>query len=800
MLFRIFTLVWGGKMVAANRKTKVLHVIRSLELGGAERLVVNYARYCNRDKFKTYVCCLSGGGPLLKEAQQHAAGVDVLNKGRLGLIALIRLIRILRHRRIDIIHTHNFSAHLFGGIAGFICRTPCIVGTEHNVAFDKRHPVIKRFLWHAFDRIIAVSEAASFSHMRQWRIPNKKMVVIRNGVSPPEDDDNLPNKADPLSTLGLAENTKIVLNVGNLTEQKAQHILIEAAEEVLRQLPDALFLIIGEGEQRPKLEALIEEKALGERVKLLGSRTDVTSIVGRSSVLALSSLWEGLPLTILEAMAAEKPVVVTDVGGNKEAVRDGETGYVVPSRRPDLLADRILRVLNDEALAEEMGTQGRLRYEAEFRAERQIRKTEDLYDMLLRAHRKEIVPEPLAVEIDRRLTARVPGTAAATAAQPSKVAYVMGMGIMGSGGGAERQLIELLRRIDRKRYSPFVCSIFPASLSQQQRGANWQMIRKLGIPMYEFPKRIFVGPWALFKLYRVLRRERPEVVHSYCFPANWRATIAARCARVPVIVSSDRNVNDWMKWYHCMFERFLTRFRKANVVNAVALKKFLAEREGIPVETIRVIYNGVDLTRFERAADVEEVKGELGIPPQAPVVGLVAVLSDKKDIPTFLRAAVRVKEVIPDTTFLIVGDGRVRSELEGLAADLQLGDRVRFVGHSNEVPRLISAMDISVLSSLREGCSNSILESMALSKPVVATDVGGNGELIDDGGTGFLVAAGDDEALADKIIYLLENRDVSASMGRSGHEKVQKLFSVDRMVSETTSLYQTLLAEKQTST
>jgi len=649
---------------------------------------------------------------------------------------------------------------------------------------------MRRSLWRLLNRVVAVSDAVLISHMKQWKIPRHRIVVIRNGVALPAERGTAPADSKHARPLQVPEDVKIVLNVGNLTRQKAQYIFVEAAAQVLEHFPNALFLIIGEGEERSRLAQLIEEKSVGEKVKLLGSRTDVTSILGRSSLLVLSSLWEGLPLTILEAMAAGRPVVVTDVGGNKEAVRNGETGYIVPNLRPDLLADHILKVLNDDALAERMGTKGKLLYESKFRAERQVKETEDLYGMLLRARRKEVVAEGPALETDRRRAIRAQRTAVARRSQRLKVVYVMGTGIMVSGGGAERQLIELLKGIDKNRYTPVVCTMFPPYMARLERGSNWHAIRSLGVRIYELPKRTKPGPITLYRLYGIMRRERPDIVHAYSFLANWRATIAAVCARVPVVICSDRNVNNWMKWHHCLFERLLTRFRKANVVNAVALKKFLAEREGIPVETIRVIYNGVDLRRFETAADVGEVKRELGIPPQAPVVGLVAVLSDKKDIPTFLRAAVRVKEVIPDTTFLIVGDGPARFELEDLALELGLGDSARFIGHSNAVPRFISAMNISVLSSLREGCSNAILESMAMGKPVVATDVGGNRELVDNGDTGFLVSTSDDEALAEKIVYLLNNPGIANEMGQAGREKTRRLFSVSRMVQETVFLYE----------
>lgn len=372
----------------------------------------------------------------------------------------------------------------------------------------------------------------------------------------------------------------------------------------------------------------------------------------------------------------------------------------------------------------------------------------------------------------------------------AKVMYVVG--VLGSGGGVGRQLIELLKRLG-DGYDPVVCSIFPPRLAYLQEGANREMLEHLGVPVCDLPKRTRLGLLTVFKLYRTMRRERPTIVHSYCFSANWRATIAAVCARVPVIISSDRNVNDWMKWYHRLLEEWLSRFRDAIIVNAAALKNFLIEKENIPAAKVRVIYNGLDMVRFDIETDPKEVKRELGIPEEAPTVGLVAVLSPKKDIPTFLRAAVRVRDAVSDARFLIVGEGHLHDELEELARDLGLAECLLFVGHSDEVPRLIAAMNVSVLSSLREGCANVILESMAMGKPVVATDVGGNGELVDDGETGFLVSVGDDDALARKTVHLLKDPGLMKEMGQAAREKILRVFLVDRMVKQTVSLYEAFL-------
>lgn len=231
------------------------------------------------------------------------------------------------------------------------------------------------------------------------------------------------------------------------------------------------------------------------------------------------------------------------------------------------------------------------------------------------------------------------------------------------------------------------------------------------------------------------------------------------------------------------------------LVNAEAIRETLV-KEGYAPDKIAVIRNGIIPPRFEKKQRCALLRRELGLPLSAPLVMLSSRLNQMKGIQYFLDAAVILAEQFPYARFLVVGDGENRKEMEDYAGRLGLGPRVVFTGFRGDVPDLLSEADVSVLPSLSEGLSNTLLESMAAGVPVVAARVGGNSEVVEDGVTGFLVPPRDPVELACATGRLLKDSDLASSFGQAGMRRVQELFSMERSVRETEHLYQQLLEAK----
>ena len=287
-------------------------------------------------------------------------------------------------------------------------------------------------------------------------------------------------------------------------------------------------------------------------------------------------------------------------------------------------------------------------------------------------------------------------------------------------------------------------------------------------------------------------------MHSYNFYPNVFAIPAARLARTPVVLASIRDTGAQLTPRQRRVQRFACRLADHILVNAEAVRQWLTA-EGYDPTRISVIRNGLDLSRFTPGAHDTALRRELGVPDRAPLVAMLSRLSRLKGVEDFLDAAATVAQRFGEAHFLVIGDNidpdgsRYRRELESRAARLGLQKRVIFTGFRLDVPRLLSAVSVSVLPSLSEGLSNTILESMAAGAPVVATRVGGSPEALEDGVDGLLVPPRDSAALSRAIGWVLEHPEAARDLGRRARARVAEEFSLARMIRETECLYARLL-------
>ena len=362
-------------------------------------------------------------------------------------------------------------------------------------------------------------------------------------------------------------------------------------------------------------------------------------------------------------------------------------------------------------------------------------------------------------------------------------------------GGAERQLVELAKGLDKERFRVLVMTLYPGQpLEREVEGQE-------GIRLLSLNRRGKFDFGILAPLVHLLRRERIHVIQPFLSPATFFGLTAALLARVPVRVVTERcGVRRDTKLGENLYrfaEDRLTRFAEVAVANSQSGAHFLASR-GIAAEKTRVIYNGVNSERVTtNEAELAALRATLGIAAAAPVIGIVASLTAPKDHPTFLRSARIVRDSVPSARFLIVGDGPLRRELEVTAAQLGLADSVLFAGHQMRVAPFIGSFDVAVLSSCDyEGCSNYLLEAMGLGRPVVATDIGGNRELVRHGETGLLVPPRDPAALAAAVLTLLHDRALASRLTDAARECFRVGFSVPTMVRQYEQLYEELLQKK----
>jgi glycosyltransferase involved in cell wall biosynthesis len=388
-----------------NGRIRVLQLIDSLALGGAERVVTLLATNINRERFEIVPCILKSSGPL--EAELKAAGVPCrvlgfqrrsILTGPLFAVDVLRILtalkEILRDLSIDIIHTHLLDSTLIGIIAARSLGTPAICVTIHSTIFSLprarlslRRSLMRFAIGKAFsraDRIIAVSDAVARAIRLAINIPQERIATIPNGVDPNRFH-IVGDQRELRQRLGLPINRSVIVAIGRLTHEKGYAYLLGALTLIpSEQRP--LTLILGDGPDRNKLELRSVQMRLDQDVQFLGNRYDVPLWLAVADLFVLSSLREGLPLALLEAMAAGVPAVITAVGGNIEVVEDGVSAVLVPAGNEQALAKALSSLLNDCILRERMGRAARERFDRYFSAQRFVEAHERLYEEILTGH------------------------------------------------------------------------------------------------------------------------------------------------------------------------------------------------------------------------------------------------------------------------------------------------------------------------------------------------------------------------------------------------------------------------------
>lgn len=389
----------------------------------------------------------------------------------------------------------------------------------------------------------------------------------------------------------------------------------------------------------------------------------------------------------------------------------------------------------------------------------------------------------------------------------TKILYVIGTLDI---GGAERHLTEVVKRLDRDRFQPYICALSEGGALQAEVEAAGVPVIVIGFRGFSFGlRRLFqkgavrTSPFKIFgmlrKMYRFMKEEKFDIVHGYLFWAYIIGTLVARAAKVPVVIASRRSLGHFKakKIHYLFIERIVNRKTDLIIANSEAVKADVIRQEKVSPGKIIVIHNGIEAAPYEKPVDTAAKRKELGIPPNASLIGVIANLIHYKGHKYLIEAAATVQKVVPDARFLLIGEGPMRQTIETQIEELGLAENFILAGTRRDVVELLAAMDISVLPSLEEGFSNTILESMAAGRPVVATAVGGNPEAVVDGVTGFLVPPRSSEALAQAILGLLGDREKAGSMGRAARERVRQEFTMGKMVGEMEAVYDKILDEKR---
>jgi glycosyltransferase involved in cell wall biosynthesis len=352
-------------------------------------------------------------------------------------------------------------------------------------------------------------------------------------------------------------------------------------------------------------------------------------------------------------------------------------------------------------------------------------------------------------------------------------------------GGGQISIKTLLEGLDEKKYHPLVVCPTNGNLVDE--------LNKLGIETtiikMESLRKLNVLSWVntIFKLIRLIKRRNFDLIHSNGSRPTIYGGIAARITKTPLIWHV--RIADTDKWVDKVLARFAT---KILVVSKAVSLRFKWNKK-----KITVVYNGIDLEKFNPLIDGTKIRQEFSLLSSTPLVGIVGRLDNYKGHEYFIKAAKKVIDAIPNTRFLIVGDGENRKKLESLKMKLGLNGHVIFTGNRDDIAEIMAALDLFVLSSVSEGFGRSAVEAMACGKAVVASNVGGLSEVVEDGVTGKLIPSKNPDSLTMAILSLLEDNEKTRRMGHAGRQRAEKMFSLRENIMKTVRIYEQVISNQE---
>ena len=351
--------------------------------------------------------------------------------------------------------------------------------------------------------------------------------------------------------------------------------------------------------------------------------------------------------------------------------------------------------------------------------------------------------------------------------------------------GAEKQMCLLSRGLSREKFDLHVCVL-------TRSGPLAASLQEADIPAHLIAKRWKLDPMAFSRLKRHIAALRPDLIHTWIFAADAYGRAAGLAAGAKHFVSGLRCVDPWKSGFELAIDRYFARHTDRIVPNSPGVRDFYIQK-GLPAEKMTVIHNAA-IALPPSQSTRRQVLDELGLADNARLVGIIGRFWPQKRIKDAIWATDLLKVVRDDVHLLVIGDGPQRQRLLKYRDQVEISDRVHFLGERNDVPRLLPHFDALWSTSEYEGQSNAIMEAMSAGVPVVATDIAGTRDLVVEGETGYLVPLGDRAALARATRRILDNRDLAQQLGASARHRMATEFSLESMIESYTKLYEEILA------
>jgi GalNAc-alpha-(1->4)-GalNAc-alpha-(1->3)-diNAcBac-PP-undecaprenol alpha-1,4-N-acetyl-D-galactosaminyltransferase len=637
--------------------------------------------------------------------------------------------------------------------------------------------LLRAWTYPAAEQVVVQTERGRASLLPRIR---KKTTVIPNPVLPPlARNGQLGRGSDSVYELKKPS----VVTMGRLCEEKGFDDLLRALALLKDRHPEWHLTILGEGPRRSQLEGLRDQMGLAGRVHLPGQVRDPHQILRQADLFVMSSRYEGFPNALCEAMACGIPVISTDVPtGPREIIREGVDGLLVPAGDVQALATAMARLMKDQAARRRLAARA-TEVTERFGIELVMGLWENLFTALAPGGRQRANPR-----------ASPPAQVRGASLSRQRVPLLFLIRSLETGG-AERQLVELVKALDKTRFAITVVTFYDGgALGSGLKNAD-------GVRLLSLHKR---GRWDVlpffYRFWRVVREVRPRIIHAYMGVANELSSLMAWLVGAKAVwgiraSKKDFSHYDWLNRWDFRLGACLSQLADLIIVNSQAGKKdHIAQ--GYSRRRMVVIPNGIDSERFhpDREAGLR-MRGCWGVAKNERLIGLVARLNPLKDHSTFLHAAALLARERLDVRFVCVGEGPApyKQKLQALAEEEGLGKRLIWAGPCLEMVEVYNAFDVATSSSsFGEGFSNATAEAMACGIPCVVTDVGDSAAVT--GGLGQVVPPGaphEMKAAWERLLDLPEEQ--RAALSHACRHRIVQEYGVQQLARKTEEAFIHLL-------
>ncbi|KKR48837.1 MAG: Glycosyl transferase, group 1 [Candidatus Magasanikbacteria bacterium GW2011_GWC2_40_17] len=364
-----------------SQKIKILFVANALEVGGAEKFLLDLLKYLDKGKFEPYLATVIGGGALEEQFLQLNLPLYIYGRRRLrylgGIVQFWQLYKLMKKIKPDIVHTQLFAADLWGRLAAFLAQVPLIITTEQNVNVDQSllREFLKMLTYRLTDKVVAISTAVKNYAIKKYKLAADKIVIIPNDV------DIAALEKRMISTTPKAINKKIIINTGRLVIQKGQKYLLQAFA-ALPQKNECELWLVGNGPLKKELQTQAQNLGIEKQVKFLGTRHDVPELLAQADLFAFSSIFEGLGIAVLEAAVAKLPIVASKIDGILDILKDEESGLLVEPKNPEVLTKALQKILENPYLGRQLAERAYQQVKNNFDVAVVVKKYEELYENL----------------------------------------------------------------------------------------------------------------------------------------------------------------------------------------------------------------------------------------------------------------------------------------------------------------------------------------------------------------------------------------------------------------------------------